>query len=419
MGDFMQIIGVTALVCVLTFAVGAGALKVLHARSLLISIVVAALVPLAAVSVAVLVNVRLMFLSTHDSRAVLVALGCAVLIAVALAVVLGRGVARSSRDLTTALRDLGGPVGGPDGGDPDRIDQDGSNRGGSDRPWSDHRGSDGRGSDLPGHSTPRPGHPALTTAPAELSALARELSATRDRLADAQRRARGLEDSRRELVAFMSHDLRTPLAGLRALAEGLEDGVIDDQPAALRQVRLTVERMNGLVTDLFEVSRLRAGPAPETATRTMVSLVELSHDVVGELSAHAAGRGVTLRLHAPEDDRLAVLGNADELARALTNLVANAVRHTVAGSEVVLDAVRRPDGRIALGVTDGCGGIAEADLHRVFDLGWRADPGRTTTDAGAGLGLAIAKGVAEAHHGTIGVANVPGGCRFALVLPSE
>ena len=395
MGDFMQIAAVTALVCILTFGVGAGALKVLHARSLLTSIVVAALVPLAAVSVAVLVNVRLMFLSEHDSTAVLVALGCAVLIAVALAVVLGRGVARSSRDLTTALRDLGGPDGG---------DREGNDRGGRDRPE---------------HSPPRHDHPAMTPAPAELTALARELSATRDRLADAQRRARGLEDGRRELVAFMSHDLRTPLAGLRALAEGLEDGVIDDQPAALRQVRLTVERMNGLVTDLFEVSRLRAGPAPETATRSMVSLVELSHDVVGELSAHAAGRGVALRLQAPDDDRLAVLGNADELARALTNLVGNAVRHTVAGSEVVLDAVRRLDGRIALGVTDGCGGIDEADLHRVFDLGWRADPGRTTTDAGAGLGLAIAKGVAEAHHGSIGVANVPGGCRFALVLPGE
>lgn len=259
----------------------------------------------------------------------------------------------------------------------------------------------------------------MTPAPAELAGLARELNATRDRLADAQRRARGLEDSRRELVAFMSHDLRTPLAGLRALAEGLEDGVIDDQPAALRQVRLTVERMSGLVTDLFEVSRLRAGPAPESVRRSMVSLVELSHDVVGELTAHAAGRGVRLRLHTPEDDRLAVLGNSDELARALSNLVGNAVRHTVAGGEVLLDAARRPDGRIALFVTDGCGGIAEADLHRVFDLGWRADPGRTTTDAGAGLGLAIAKGVAEAHHGTIGVANVPGGCRFALVLPGE
>ncbi|MDQ2755456.1 MAG: HAMP domain-containing histidine kinase, partial [Actinomycetota bacterium] len=328
----------------------------------------------------------------HDSAAVSVALVCTTLIGILLSFVLGRRVALGSRELTTALRDLAGPDQPPAGTAPQ-----------------------------PTPPRPSPQRPSLqrSSAPGEIATLAAELDQTRERLSSAQRQAETLEDSRRELVAFMSHDLRTPLAGLRALAEGLEDGVIDDHPAALRQVRLTVERMNGLVTDLFEVSRLRAGPAPETATRSMVSLVELSHDVVGELSAHAAGRGVTLRLHTPDDDRLAVLGNADELARALTNLVGNAVRHTAAGSEVLLDAARRPDGRIALGVTDGCGGIAEADLQRVFDLGWRADPGRTTTDAGAGLGLAIAKGVAEAHHGTIGVANVPGGCRFALVLPGE
>ena len=89
--------------------------------------------------------------------------------------------------------------------------------------------------------------------------MATELETTRESLRISRDRERALETSRRDLVTSMSHDLRTPLAGLRALAEGLEDGVIEDQNAALTQMRQTVERMNGLVGDLFELSRLNAG----------------------------------------------------------------------------------------------------------------------------------------------------------------
>lgn len=379
MGDLLSIGGSTVLVCAVVAAVGALALRVVRSRSLVLSVVVAALTPLAAVSLAVVVNVRLMFLSAHDSQAVQLALGLAVVVAVALAVALGRRVAGSSRELASQVRGLSGAASPAVG------------------------------------TAPRTAPPG---APAELAALAAELAATRGRLDEAQRRARAVDESRRELVAFMSHDLRTPMAGLRALAEGLEDGVVD--PATgLRQIRQTVERMNGLVTDLFEVSRLQSEARTQPARRRLVSLVEVSLDVVGELAAHAERHRVRLVLRTGDADRLAVLGDADELTRALTNLVGNAVRHTAPGGEVVVEAVRREDGRVAVAVTDGCGGIGEADLPRVFDLGWRADPGRSQQGAGAGLGLAIARGVAEAHDGSIGVVNVPGGCRFALVLPAR
>ncbi|GAA1898431.1 sensor histidine kinase [Lapillicoccus jejuensis] len=379
MGDLVTIGASTAVACALVAGLGGLALRVVRARSLVLSVVVAALTPLAAVSAAVVVNVRLMFLSAHDSTAVQLALGLAVVIAVGLAVVLGRRVATSSRELASQVRGLGD--GAP-----------------------------------PGAAGLRTGP---SGAPAELAALAAELATTRGRLEEAQRRARALDESRRELVAFMSHDLRTPMAGLRALAEGLEDGVVE-RATGLRQIRQTVERMNGLVTDLFEVSRLQAGSGGRPRPRRLVSLVELCLDVVGELAAHAERRQVGLRLRsAGDDDRLAVLGDAEELTRALTNLVGNAVRHTGAGGEVVVEAVRRPDGRVAVAVTDGCGGIADEDLARVFDLGWRADPGRSPGDAGAGLGLAIARGVAEAHEGSLDVVNVDGGCRFALVLPTR
>ncbi len=378
MGDMAQIIALTTLTCLVTAFLGAVALRLVRTRSLKWSVVVAALVPLLAVSASVVFNVQLMFISTHDSTAVSVALACATVIGVLLSLVLSRRVESGSRQLTSALRDLATP--------------EGATRGEARR----------------------------LTAPAEITALSTELDLTRDRLELAQRRARALEDSRRELVAFMSHDLRTPLAGLRALAEGLEDGVIDDEQAALRQMRQTVDRMNGLVGDLFELSRLHAGPASNPAPRAMVSLVELTHDIVGELRAHAQQRGVELRLDTPAaDDRLPVRGTSEELARALTNLVGNAIRHTEAGGTVLLATGRRRDGRIRVAVTDGCGGIPEDHLHRLFDVGWRASPERGSEDAGAGLGLAIAKGVVESHQGSIGVENVPGGCRFDVVLPAE
>lgn len=384
MGDMLTIVLVTVGVCLGTALLGAAALHLVRMRSLTWSIVVAALIPLLAVTASVVLNVQLMFISAHDSTAVSVALACATVIGVLLSFVLGRRVAAGSRRLTTAMRDLGAVS---------------------------------RHGDAP--------HPAVevttTGQPGEIVALAEELAATRERLANAQQRARALEDSRRELVAFLSHDLRTPLAGLRALAEGLEDGVVDDRPAALRQMRQTVDRMTGLVGDLFELSRLHAPTTSTTPQRSMVSLVELAHDVTGELAAHAGRRDVQLRLDVPGgDDRLPVRGNADELARALTNLVVNAIRHTPSGGTVLVTTGRASDGRIEVAVTDGCGGIPALDLDRLFDVGWRATPERgTPQDAGAGLGLAIAKGVIEAHAGSIVVENVEGGCRFGVRLPPE
>jgi signal transduction histidine kinase len=374
------IVTLTAVTCLAVALAGTLALRWVRTRPLVWSIVVAALVPLAAVTASVIVNVRLMFLSAHDTAAVLVALACATLIGALLSFVLGRRVALGSRRLTSALRGLDAAVAGADTGDVE----------------------------------PPPG---MGSAPGEIATLASELAATRERLAVAQQRARALEDSRRELVAFLSHDLRTPLAGLTALAEGLEDGVVEVRPEVLRQLRQTVDRMAGLVDDLFELSRLNS-PTTAAPARSMVSLVELAHDVTGELDSHARGRKVTLRVDVPEDgDRLAIRANSDEMARALTNLVGNAVRHTSPGRTVVVSAHRGADGHVNVAVTDGCGGIAGPDLERVFDVGWRAAPDRAARDAGAGLGLAIAKGVIESHDGSIDVENVPGGCRFDVVLP--
>jgi len=385
--DMQVILGLTATAVVSTGLVGALVLQAIRRRPLLLSIVVAALAPVAAVSAAVALNVNRMVISPHDSTVVSVALGFSTVLAVALSYVLGRRVASGSRELTQALRGL------------------------ADSPYAASSAS---------ASAPAPVGNGRSSAPAEITALATELETTRESLRLSRDRERALEQSRRELVAFMSHDLRTPLAGLRALAEGLEDGVIEDQNAALSQMRQTVERMNGLVGDLFELSRLSAGPERPVQARGPLSLVELAYDVVGEAREHARQRHVDLVLDVADDaDRLAVQGNGDELARALSNLVGNAVRHTHEDGQVRVSARRAADGRALLAVTDGCGGIKADDLARVFEIGWRGEPERGTRDAGAGLGLAIARGVIESHSGSISVANVDGGCRFDVELPAQ
>ena len=408
-GDMQVILALTTASCLVTGAVGLLVLRAVRRRSLLVSIVVAALVPVAAVSAAVATNVNAMVISQHDSTVVTVALVLATGLAVVLSVLLGRRVTTGSHQLALALRGLA-TAGAPSTGAATGAEAGAAALGDADPAGAATgatRRSAARGAGRAG-------------APAELARLAEELEATRVGLARSRAREQALERSRHELVAFMSHDLRTPLAGLRALAEGLEDGVVEDQAAALRQMRQTVDRMNGLVGDLFELSRLTSGDAAPGPARAPVSLVELAHDVVGEAREHARQQEVTLTLDLPADgDRLAVLGDGDELGRALGNLVGNAVRHTVRGGQVLVSARRAEDGCIRIAVTDGCGGIDTDDLPRLFDVGWRGQPERGTRDAGAGLGLAIARGVVESHAGRISVANTEGGCRFAVELPAQ
>jgi signal transduction histidine kinase len=370
--DTLTILALTTLWTLVVAAIGAAILWQFRRRSLRITMIVAALAPMAAALAAVLQSVRAMFISSHDSWVVLWTLAFAALLGLGMSVLIGHWISVGSRDVGRRLRHLG-------------------------------------------TSYEAPAAPSGAV-PAELAALTDELELTRQKLAASHERERALEASRRELVAFMSHDLRTPLAGLRAVAEGLEDGVVDDVPGALRQMRATVDRMTGLVDDLFELSRLSAAPPPRR--RSAVSLRELAEDVAGESGEHARSEGVRLAVSTPsDDDRLAVQGDPDELTRAVTNLVGNAIRHTTPGGTVTLTVDREPDGRVRLAVTDGCGGIPEDDLERVFDIGWRGDVQRTPSDRGGGLGLAIARGVVESHDGEIAVSNVPGGCAFRIDLP--
>jgi signal transduction histidine kinase len=255
---------------------------------------------------------------------------------------------------------------------------------------------------------------AMLPASAELAELSRELDGARFRLAESREREAALESSRRELVAWVSHDLRTPLAGIRAMAEALEDGVAEDPGRYRKQIRMEVDRLAGMVDDLFELAVINAGALRLSLDR--ICLSDLVSDTLAGADALARERGVALRGCA--DGKVSVRADGRELSRLMSNLVVNAIRHTPSDGVVQID-LRSDAGRAMLSVTDGCGGIPEEDLPRVFDVAWRGNNARTPgPDGGAGLGLAIVRGIVEAHAGEITVANIAGGCRFEISLPA-
>jgi signal transduction histidine kinase len=168
-----------------------------------------------------------------------------------------------------------------------------------------------------------------------------------------------------------------------------------------------------MVEDLFELSRIQAGTL--SLSLDPVDVSDLVSDMVASMEPLARARGV--RLAGQAASPLLLQADARELSRALANLVANAVRHTPQNGRVLVAATAEADG-VLITVADGCGGIPETDLASVFDLAWRGTKARTPgADGGAGLGLAIVRGIAEAHHGQVSVVNTDDGCRFEIRLP--
>ncbi|WP_242910867.1 sensor histidine kinase [Actinomadura terrae] len=371
--DLLWVVFYAALAALVVAAVALGLLYGLRGRSVATQLVVVGAATVLATISGIVVISFMMLLNEHDRSVVLAVVTSAGLVAMAVSVLLGRRLVAANRVLVEAVR-------------ADRF-------------------------------TPPPD----AHLPAELAELSRELAAAQDRLgaaydrlAAAHEREQALEASRRELVAWVSHDLRTPLAGLRAMAEALEDGVVADQSTVQRyheRIRVEVERLTEMVDDLFELSRIHAGAL--RLSRRRVGLADLVAEAVAGAEPLARAKGVRVRGDVREG--LPVQVDTGELGRALRNLVVNAIRHTPSDGavEIVGDV---QDGEARLTVADACGGIPEDDLPRVFDVAFRGETARTP-GGGAGLGLAIARGIVEAHAGKIGVANVGPGCRFEVRLP--
>ncbi|BFU45507.1 HAMP domain-containing sensor histidine kinase [Krasilnikovia sp. MM14-A1004] len=236
----------------------------------------------------------------------------------------------------------------------------------------------------------------------------------------ARDRERRLEAGRRELVAWVSHDLRTPLAGLRAMAEALEDRIIDD-PATVdeyhRRIRVETGRMTRLVDDLFELSRINAGAL--RLVPTTVPLRDVVSDAIAGVAPLAARRKINVV--AADSGWPAVRAGERELSRVVSNLLINSVRYTPEDGTVQISA-GHDHGNVWLAVSDTCGGIPADDLDRVFDVAFRGErsrtPGAVDSGGGGGLGLAIVRGLVEAHGGHVNVRNTDRGCRFEVRLPA-
>ncbi|MGH3695888.1 MAG: sensor histidine kinase [Pseudonocardiaceae bacterium] len=245
--------------------------------------------------------------------------------------------------------------------------------------------------------------------------IAREVTWQRE----ANARDRAAESARRELVAWISHDLRTPLAGIRAMTEALADSVVAD-PAGVahyaQRLGQQTQRLTAMVDDLFQLSRISSG-----ALQLTLSAIPLGEVVSESLAAEAvtaARKGIRLQADAGSEWPV-VQGSDPELARVVRNLLSNAIRHTPPDGTVVVAAGAR-DGQAWLRVDDTCGGIPENELDRVFDVAYRGNPARTPAlpdESSAGLGLAIARGLVEAHAGRIEARNHGPGCRFEILLP--
>jgi signal transduction histidine kinase len=371
--DLLTIVLVAALAAAAVGLLGLVGVRLLRRRSLRWQLTLVAIVPVLGAYAGATAIAQMMFISSHDLLVMTVVTSVAAVVALGVALVVGVAIARWSEALREQVRGLG-------------------------------------------EASPRP---VRGGGPAEVRVLSEELARTQHDLLQTRAREQRLEESRRELVSWVSHDLRTPLAGLRAMSEALEDGLAADPERYHRQIRDEVDRMSGMVDDLFELSRIHAGVlrlAPEP-----VLLGDLVSEVVA--GADAVARARRVRLGGRVEDGVEVLADPTGLSRVVSNLLMNAIRHTPADGVVEIAGRSVADG-VELSVSDGCGGLGPEEMARVFDLAWQGSAARTPTDAslggGAGLGLAIVKGIVEAHRGEVRVENLAGahGCRFLVTLPA-
>ncbi len=243
----------------------------------------------------------------------------------------------------------------------------------------------------------------------EVGELARAFNTMAAELAEVDR-------IRRDLVANVSHDLRTPIGALRAVLENLVDGVEPVEPGTLKATLRQVERLGSLVEQLLDLSKLESGAVP--LRRERVPVRSVVDEVVREWRMHGYERSVDLGVTI-DPPSLTLDADPARIHQVLANLVANAVRHSPDGGCVNL--VARQNGRgVRLEVADQGPGIPHGEAERVFERFYRSDHARSAEDGGSGLGLAIARWIVELHEGAIRAETAePHGCRMVVELPAR
>jgi signal transduction histidine kinase len=255
----------------------------------------------------------------------------------------------------------------------------------------------------------------------EVAALAQAFNDMASQLERAGEEKARLEGARREFVAWVSHDLRTPLSALRAMIDAMAEGVVKDPETVeryLRQCQTELDRMRDLIDDLFQLAQLDAGHMQMTIETC--SLADLISDTLGSAAPKAAAKHVRVSGWVdPSVDPVRLAPR--EIGRVLRNLLDNALRHTPEGGEIQLTAGLE-EGSVSVSVSDTGEGIPEEDLPRVFERFYRGEASRSRggfDSGGAGLGLAIARGFVEAHGGRIWAESQAGhGTRVSFSLPA-
>lgn len=251
----------------------------------------------------------------------------------------------------------------------------------------------------------------------EVAILAKTFNQMAEQLEVADAKQREMEKMRSELLAWVGHDLQTPLASIRAILEALEDGVVED-PETIKRYLNTAQRdvrsLSALIDDLFQMAQLNAGGFQ--LERANSSLADLISDTL-ESFAELATRQYIRLAGSVEPDVDPVNMDTRRIGRVLNNLIGNAIRHTPADGEIKVTA-RRTNRGVEVSVADSGEGIRPEDLPHVFDGFYRGEKSRSRSTGGAGLGLAISRGIVQAHGGDIHVESQAGqGSRFTFHIP--
>ncbi len=238
----------------------------------------------------------------------------------------------------------------------------------------------------------------------EVAQLSQSFNNMAAQLQAAEKQRHEVEKLRRDLVAWTSHDLRTPLTSIRAMVEALHDGLVSDPETAqryYRTIRNDVVALNNLIDDLFELAQLDAGGL--VLEKSPYALGDLVSDALERFHALAAQKGIALHGEISPEVGLIRL-NAPKIGRVLSNLIGNALRYVPAGGDVWVTAVPVAEG-VQITARDNGPGFAPADLPRIFEQFYRGEEARSRKTGGAGLGLAIARAIVEAHDGQITAKN--------------
>jgi signal transduction histidine kinase len=368
--EYLQIIASAAGAAAVTGVAAAVILRLARRAPLIVHIVVIVAAAVLAVAGGIALTASGMFISESDTAVALTVTGVSGVVAVIVAVILASTLSKDARTLGRNARRLGAG---------DAVEP-----------------------------------AALSTA--ELDDVHAELVASSEQLLSARDDTARAEHARRELVTRIAHDLLAPVASIRAIAEILEDGLSAEPERHARQLGTHVTRLQSLVGDLFELSRIDAGPL--ALDREVDSLTDLASDVVAEYGVLAAANGVGLAFSAAE--AVAIPLDARQFSRALVNVLINAIEHSPENGTVTV-SIESDAEHVTVAVRDQGPGFEAADLEHVFDAGWRGSSARTAPRVGlaggAGLGLAITRAIIEAHGGTATARDTGGGAEVRLRLP--